>query len=315
MVAGCTGQAIPWTPNTGGTNIEPADVIVASNEPVIPSEPSADTIFTARFMVKNQHENNKANNVGVWIYDTGKCTLNKVNSLTAEKVGGFWAGLMIETSAGTEHITDFAPGQQESVRMDLKSPSSSETVNLAYSCPIRYMINYSFEAKSSVTTDVMALDRLKQIETQTGERPVYTRTLNVGAGPIRIMLEPISSMPIEAGKTLRFEITLKNEGTGEYPSVMPDQLTLKVPKDFEPVLDDNNRACGGFFWGGTPDGETIIKYTNGRKIDLIEKQANPITCEFTTKTDVNIEKEYVITANLPYSYGYFGQEITVPIKK
>ena len=311
LVAGCAGQP-PSTNQGGGTNVEAADVMVATNEATIPASPAADTDFTARFTVKNQHKDNKAENVGVWIYDTGKCTITKIGGLDAANVGGLWPGLQIDIG-GQEplHVTEFAPGQEELVKLEMKAPTSAQIGGLSYNCLIRYLVNYSFTAKSSMTVDVMSSDRLRQVETQLGSRPTYTRTLNVGAGPIRILMEPTSAMPIEAGKKLAFEITLKNEGTGDYASVLPGKLAFKLPMEFKPVLS-NNLACGGFFDSGT-EKDNIVTYTNFRKIDLIEKQANPITCEFNVPTSVSVEQEYVMTAELPYLYGYFGEEISVPI--
>jgi hypothetical protein len=309
LIAGCTGQ---WTPGQGGTTVEPADVMVAANEPTIPSAPAAGSEFTARFTVTNQHKTNKATDVGVWIYDIGKCKLDRIGGLDAQKTGGIWPGLVLETGAGVANIEDFAAGQQEVVTMSMTAPSSSEIAGLSYNCPIKYFINYTYTAKSSVTVDVMSPSRLRQIETQLGERPVYTRTLNVGAGPIRVMFEPTSTMPIENGDKLSYQVTLKNDGTGDYASVLPGQLVMKLPKEFAAILDQNGKACGGFFEGA---GETdnVAAYKNFRKIDVIEMASNPITCEFTVPTDVTVEQEYAITAELPYSYGYFGQVISVPI--
>jgi hypothetical protein len=313
LIAGCTGQSInplDWNKGTGATNVEAADLVVATNEPTIPSSPSSGTDFTARFTVKNQHTTEKSNDTGVWIYDTGRCVITKIGGLTPDKVGQMWPGLTLETADGVKHVATFAAGQQELVRLDMRAPTSSEMGGLPYTCPIRYMINYTFKAKSSVTADVMSSDRLKQIETQTGERPTYARTLNVGTGPIRTVIEPKSALPVESGKLFKLEITVKNDGTGDYASVMPRTLLLKAPEGFEPVLE-NDLACGGFFQReGTENGVTT--YHNYRKIDLIQKSASPITCEFTAPA-VDVEKEYAFTTELPYSYGYFGQQIDVPI--
>jgi hypothetical protein len=309
FVAGCAGQ-----PPGGGDIIASADVITATNEPVIPAEPAAGTTFTARFTVSNQDKIEKARNVGVWIYDTGKCELQKIGGYDAGllRQGSYYPGIAINTGLATpKTVTDFVPGQEELVRLDMKAPESNEIGGLSYTCPIRYMVNYTFTAKSSMTVDVMTYDRLKQIETQTGERPAYTRTLNVGAGPIRIFMESVSSLPVESGKTFKFTMTLKNEGTGDYTRIAPDTLQLTMPEDFfEPVTDspETSTFCGGYFKIGDNG------YTNAREITLIQKEASPITCEFITPTSVQIEREYTINAQLPdYSYGYFGQQIDVPV--
>ena len=316
LVAGCTGQTLPWNTGTGSTNIDSADLITASNEPVIPANPAADTQFTARFTVKNQHAEKTANAVSVGIYDTGKCIMLKIGGETPVKsTDGSWEGLNIVT-AGNErqHEEDFSPGQQESIKLDMKAPKTNEIGGLAYSCPIRYKISYGFQAASTVTLDIISSDRIKLIEAQTGERPVYSRTLNVGPGPLRVLMEPISTLPVEAMMPIKFEITVKNEGTGDYAVVNPRELILKVPSEFEPIADGNGKMCGGFFELYDAKGvEGNAIYRNYRSIDLIEKQSNPITCEFTAP-NVYVEKEYAAITELPYSYSYFGEEISVPIK-
>jgi len=312
MVAGCTGQTLG---DQGGDTIEEADVIVATNEPVIPSQPAAGTDFTARFTVKNQHKANRAENVGAWIYDTGKCAVLFINGVEVTKdtpVNGLLPGLPVTDGK----LMTFMPGQQELIKLILKAPSSESIGGLPYSCPIRYNVNYDFTAKSSMMFDVMSTTRFEQLEAQTGERPVYTRTLNVGAGPIRVILEPISTLPVEAGrKTFRFEMTVKNEGTGDYAKIKKGELVLRIPEEFE--VEDETSACGAFFARDVSLETTgTMAFTNSlRTIDLIEKQSSPIICEFKTPlaTAVPVEKKYSISTEMKYSYSYYGEEISVPI--
>gem|GEM_PF-4188233 len=300
--AGCTGQQMPWNSGTGGTNVESADLIVATNQPTIPSSPAADTSFTSRFTVKNQHTTKTAQEVGAWIYDTGKCTITAIGDAAPTKEGSEFAGFTI----GNSHTTPFMPGQQEVVKLTVKAPSSVEIAKLPYTCPIRYRVSYKFDATSSVTADIISASRLNQLESQAGERPTYARTLNVGPGPMRIMMEPISTLPVQTGGELILEITVKNEGDGDIPSasIAANSLSFTVPDGF------TNADCGGYF-----DCANNV-CISARKIDLVQKQSSPMTCKFTVPDDkaVPVEKEYTITASLPgYSYSYFGQEIDVPI--
>lgn len=310
LAAGCVGQ----TDGGGGTTVGSADVIVANAEPTIPSQPASGTAFTARFTVKNQDTEKTANDVGIWIFDTGRCTLKTINGADAAQLqigtGSqlMWPGLNIQTASGYQHIVNFAPGRQEVVRLDMDAPTSEQIAGLPATCPIRYRVNYSFSAVSEMTVQAISTDRLAAREAETGARPIFTRTLNVGAGPIRVMLEPRSAMPVETGRTLRVEITVKNDGTGEFDKVEADTLLVTFDKDWLPVMDENQQACGGVFIPTGNAGE----YTNVQAISLVQQQSNPITCEWTAPP-VNMEKQYVMQARLPYMYDYFGKEITVPI--
>ncbi|MFH0829994.1 MAG: hypothetical protein V1887_02430 [Candidatus Aenigmatarchaeota archaeon] len=315
LIAGCVGQ----TDSTGGgTNIGTADVIVATNEPTIPAQPVASSAFTARFTVRNQDADKTAKSVGIWIFDTGRCTLKNINGKDAavmiveQGTQTVWAGLDVPSAQGPKRMIDFSPGQQEVVRLDLDAPSTEQIAGLAATCPIRYKVNYSFDAVTEVTIQAISQDRLATREAETGTRPVYTRTLNVGAGPIRVMIEPKSAMPIQTGRTLSAELTVTNEGTGEFSKVDTGRLSFTLDKDWTPALNGDGQACGGFFdVKDSADGKSKT-YTNSRPFDVLQGTSNPITCQWTAPA-VSLEKEFVIQARLPYEYEYFGREISVPI--
>jgi len=312
IASGCVGQS-----GGGVTNLESQDVVIANNEPTIPAKPVAGTVFTARFDVKNQHEERTAKDVSVTIFDTGKCTLSKVNGVDASTIvqglgaARTWPGLTIETAGGKLAFqTNFAPGQTEVVRLDIAAPTSAQIQGLRSECPVRYRISYAFDAVSEVTVQAISPERIAAIEAETGSRPSFARTLNIGAGPIRVFIEPKSQLPVESNQPLRVDLQVKNEGTGEFNRIEPGVLSMSLDKEWVPELT-NGLACGGFFDAGVIDNGRMV-YTNNRAIDMVQKQSNMIRCSWTTPS-VALEKQYVIQTKMPYTYEYFGQQITVPI--
>jgi hypothetical protein len=312
VASGCVGQS-----GGGVTNVESQDVIIANNEPTIPASPVAGTVFTARFTVKNQHEERTAKDVSVTIFDVGKCTLNTINGEDAGKVvqgegaARTWPGLMIQATGGLKHVTDFAPGQTEVIRLDLTAPTREQMQGLRSECPIRYRISYGFDAVSEVTVQAISADRIAAVEAETGARPSFARTLNIGAGPIRVFIEPKSQLPVESGQPLRLEMQIKNEGAGEFNKIEPNELILTLDPAWVAELN-NGFACNSFYVTKDANSEPTGTYLNEQAINLVQKQSNVIRCAWTAPS-VALEKQYVIQTKLPYSYEYFGQPITVPI--
>jgi len=315
LIAGCVGQTAT---GEGGTKVESADVIVTSGESVIPAQPVAGSAFSARFTVQNQHTDRTANSVGVWIYDTGRCELRKVNGInSADIIIGngaqtMWPGLTVKTTQGYKYITDFSPGQQEVVRLDMTAPSKSQLGDLPGSCPIRYKVNYSFAAVSEMTAQAISADRLAAREQETGARPTFTRTLSIGAGPMRVYMEPSTAMPIESGQPLRVDMTVKNEGAGEISKIAIGQLSISLDGDWLPDLNGEELSCGGKFDEGTAGEGGRTVYTNVEEIPVVQKETNAITCEWKAPS-VTLERQAVLQARMPYEYEYFGPEITVPV--
>jgi len=306
LAAGCIGQSTPTT------QIESADLVIAANQPTVPAAPTAGSDFTARFTVSNQHKDRVATGVGVWIFDTGKCKLVRIGDKPVTEFQSYydqnriWPGLAF---AASPYRTDFAPGQTEVVRMTLTAPSTTEMANLPATCPIRYKVDYSFTARTEMGIEVISTNRLQEVEVQTGARPTAERTLFIGGGPIRVQLDPTSALPVETGRKISFTVTIKNDGEGEFSKVDEGKLKMKVPAGMTVPTDLNGKPCGDFF---TLSGDSWV---NARKIDVVQKVSNPVTCTFTApgSDKVPIQQQLTFSAELPYDYNYFGQEIAVPI--
>jgi hypothetical protein len=312
LIAGCVGQT-----TQPSTQIEAADVITAASQAPVPANPAAGSDFTASFTITNQHKDRIAKAVGAWIFDTGRCTLNRIGDKSVDAVSYFYDTNKVWpafTFLDEPYRTDFAPGQTEVVRLSLTAPGSAAIAGLPSTCPIRYKVDYNFTAQSEMSVDVISTGRLNQIETQTGARPVTQRTLFVGGGPIRVLLEPTTTLPVETStadvpKKLSFTLTITNEGAGEFPVVEKYGLSIKVPAEFGVPTELGGKPCGDFFDFQAGGG------INSRPIELIQKSSNPITCTFTTPgTDVvPIQRQFTIFTSMPYKYDYFGPEISVPI--
>lgn len=305
-IAGCVGQT------DGPTQADIADVLVTENQPVIPSQPTAGGSFTVRLTVENQHGTEFADGVEAYLFDSGKCKVDKINdALPVESEGPY--------SLLGEKPLRFAPGQQELVKMSFNAPSQQEIVGLGATCPIRYKVKYDFSAKSESSFDVISTSRLEQLETEKGERPVSERTLNIGPGPIRISVEPKTPLPAVTGSKLPIEIFVRNVGKGNIKNgaIEQEKLELTIPDDIEIDLDretETGTLCNGKFKlvSGTEK-----KYTNVKEIQFVKGQTNPITCYLKApdESKVSTERQYTISAKIDnYQYEYFGQEINVAIK-
>ncbi len=313
-VAGCIGQ----DGNTGGQKkVESPDLIVTSKQSVVPSQPNADSDFVVRIAVNNQHKERVAKSVGVWIFDTGKCRLNKIGDTETSALQSYYAQSKIWpafTFAGDktgyeQYRTDFQSGQTEEIKLSLTAPGSQEIAGLPGSCPIRYKVDYKFTARSEMGFDVVSTDRLNQMEMEKGARPVKKENLFIGGGPIRVTLEPTSTLPVETGRKISYTLAVENKGTGEFSRIAQNGLIMKVPADFTIPVELGDGPCGDYF---TKQGDV---WKNSRQIDLVQKTSNDITCTFQApaSSTVPVQKQYVVSTELNYTYDYFGQEINVPV--
>jgi len=309
LVSGCVGQ------NAGPTQTDIADVLIATNQPVIPSQPTAGSSFTVRLAVENQHGTEFADGVEAYLFDSGKCKVSSVNdkSKSPDKDGKY---ALLENQP-----LRFAPGQQELVKIVFDAPPANQIVGLSATCPVRYKVAYDFAAKSEMSLDVLNEKRLEQIEAEKGERPTSERTLNIGPGPIRISVEPRTALPVVTDRKMQIEVFVKNIGNGNLKDgiIQMDNLELTIPKDIsvdkEPEGADDTLCNGKFHKPVATD--KGITYTNTENIQFVKGQTNPITCYLLapSKETVSTQRQYTIIASIgKYKYEYFGKQIDVTIK-
>ena len=284
LVAGCTGMPDVFG-NIFGTQKKtkelPPDVIVVQNIKTLPSPPiNTGDQFSVSFEVANQEAQREVESVSYKLLDYGLCIWNPNSGNPKE-------------DTFTKEGNYFLPGQVEFVEWTFTTPASSEIAYLSTKCPIRFRVNYSFEAVSEIDVDVISVQKYSQLQ-QSGEFKTFIPTLSIGRGPIKVSMEFGASLPIKTSTTLPIYITVEDKGTGLYSEISNDtdkRLTIKVPS--------------GFKWDGCGDrftcSDTTNECYNNQNIIMIERKSPTFRCSFTTP-DVLIEKIYSIEAFLNYTY-------------
>ncbi|MEM5778299.1 MAG: hypothetical protein QXD43_00485 [Candidatus Aenigmatarchaeota archaeon] len=293
LFSGCTGMPdifkgiIPGVgEQVNKTELSP-DLIVIQNLNVIPNPPiNAGDQFSVSFEIKNQDEINEVSTF-YSLFDTGLC----------QPIGG---------DATNEPLGKLAPQQTEFKEWTFSAPKSDEIAYLPTKCPIRFKVNYSFEARSQIDVNIISKERLTQLQ-RTGAQPTFTPSLTVGRGPIKIYLSFGAQLPARNESSLPIYITVEDKGNGLLKEIPEHKLKLKVHKDF--TLSD----CEKFELESSGDYNI---YRNKDKIPIIKKKTSQIRCSFTTPSSDainNLEKTYFITASLEYDYEIIG-ETSVDVK-
>ena len=290
LVAGCTGMPDVFG-NIFGTQKKtkelPPDVIVVQNIHTLPAPPiNTGDQFSVSFEVANQEEQREVKDVSYKLLDSGLCTWN----LSSPKEHTF-----------TKEGNYFLPHQVEFVEWTFNTPSASDIAYLSTKCPIRFNVNYSFDAVSEIDVDVISEQKYNQLQ-QTGGFKTFVPTLSIGRGPIKVLMEFGASLPIKNNTVLPLYVTVQDKGTGLYSTIPEKHLVVKMPDDF--ILE--KPSCGERF---ECSGNECY---NNQSIIMIERKSPTFRCSFTTP-DVLIEKVYNIEASLNYTYDVTN-EVDVEVK-
>jgi len=302
LISGCTGLPNVFGLFEEGPEVKelPPDVIVVQNINVIPPPPiNSDDQFSVSFEISNQEEIKEIEKVSYALLDDGLC------NTTPERP--------------SDSFENFVPGEIEFVEWTFDSPSSKDIGGLSTTCPVRFKVNYSFEAVSEIEVNVVSEDRYNQLQ-RSGEFTAFTPTLTMGRGPIKIYIDFGATLPIRAStsenkRILPVYITVEDKGTGLLPQI-PDwdtsrrispnlnkELIIKVPEDFDLKSND----CGRRFRCNVDQCWSI------QNITMINRKSPTIRCSFTVPEDVSFEKTYFINAFLNYTYDLIN-EVEVGIK-
>jgi len=291
---------IPGLPGGGGEKILTSDILTIENVNVIPkTSVSAGEQFTISFEVKSQVPADQpinVNNVKVQLFDYGLCK-PMLDPSEWTNDGGIYS----------HTFGVFVPQQTEFVEWNFEAPTNEQIARLSTNCPIRFKISYDFNATTTIDADVISATRLNELQ-RSGQTPTFTPTQTVGSGPLKIMFSYGTSLPVRTTNKTSFNSTLplliqvEDQGTGLYPQIPPNSLTVNFNKDFEIY------SCDRFNIG---DG--VIK--NSDTIQMIKKKSVQLRCLFLTPDEsvVPIEKTYVFTGNLFYSYDV-TKDLTIDIK-
>lgn len=291
MICGCTGVPDISGILGGSTKTkvkeQPPDVIVIQNVNTLPKPPiNAGDEFSISFEVNNQEEERPVDYVGYKLLDAGLCEL--IQTSGNPKEGSFTEGY------------SFVPKQTEFVEWTFSTPAAADLAYISSKCPVRFRVNYTFEAISEIEVDVISQDKYNQLQ-QSGEFQTFVPTLSLGRGPLRIMMEFGASQPIKNSTTLPVYITVEDKGTGLYSDIPQGELIIKIPEGF------TFENCGERF-----DCPTSTECKNKQPVLMIARKSPTFRCSFTTPS-VSIEKVYNIEANLNYTYD-ITQQVDVDVK-
>lgn len=291
LVAGCVeGGGSFWSifGQKGQVREAPNDIITIQNENIVPQPPEiAGDEFSVTFEVKNVDDLNSVQDVTVQLFDWGLCSEEKMDTTWNKTDSSF-----------TKDLRRMAPGQSKPVEIMLKAPTATQLANLPGRCPVKYKVNYTFTAATSTSAEVISATRLRELQTAM-EIPQFTPITDIGRGPIKIYMEPVSSMPARTGSALTLAVQVQNKGTGTYSKVPEHALMLKIPNTWN--LTD---GCGGEF--ELAESNDYNFYNNIQDIFLVgrDKQTYEIRCSFLmpSESEVRETKDYSLFANLTYAY-------------
>jgi len=240
FVSGCTdfpGMESLFGPGEGGEKVveESPDILVIENKNIIPNPPiNANDDFTLSFTVKNQDDISEVENVEMQLYDWGVCKPGDNADFTSE-TGKYTKPL---GAGGT-----LSPQQEDYVELEFTSPDNDQIAEMEATCPVRYRVNYDYEAKTQVDMMVISKEELKQKE-RAGESVYFTPTETIGRGPIKVYIRFGKSSPVETGEVLPVFIDIEDKGSGSIGSEIKNEvggevLRFYVPIDFTVIKECN----------------------------------------------------------------------------
>lgn len=290
LVAGCSNLPfdIPFFSNSGPQVKElPPDVISIQNITVIPSTSVRERDqFSIYFDLMNQDEFNETD-TRYSIYDTGLCN---------------WTGGDPNSRDGD--ISLF-PQEIKSVEWNFKAPSADKIANLRVTCPIRFKFNFSYQSKSQIDVLVANSNYLTELQ-RAGKSTVFSPTLNVGRGPIKIYFDFGTTLPVKNNSDLTVYVRAEDKGTGMLKAIDAQNFIIKFPQDFTVPSD----ACPYF------NCDTTGICTNNEPIPIINRKSLDIRCSGIVTPDsskFDTEKTYFISATLNYGYFVTG-EVDIEVK-
>ena len=289
LVSGCTYLPfdIPFL-DSGGPNVTKLgpDVIVIQNINVIPStsiRPSDS--FSVYYEVKNQDENEMISDVKYHLYDTGLCKFQPLE-------GG-------DDPTSLTTLGDFAPSETKLVEWNFQAPSADDIAHLRLNCPIKFKVNYPYQARSQIDVVVIDEDRLRDLQ-RAGEDVIHIPTLSMGRGPIKIYFDFGNTLPVRENSNLSVYVKVKNEGVGSFGEIPTEGKTLNIHTDCNLIISclDDYFACTGTLC------VNILK-----PIPLINKETFEIRCllQVPPGMDIEMEKTFYIYAELDYDYDVLGE--------
>lgn len=280
------------------TVVAPKDVLLIQDIQVIPSPPitastgSIDSTFTLTFQVVNigeaQEGSKEADLVKVYGYDWGRCEPR--DAIVNDMIQGL-------QGQETSDISIFPGGGAEIVQWEFKAPTNEDLGRMEGKCPIRFKLQYQFDAHT--TSDIAVVSKQRLIEaSRAGQTISVTPVQTQSRGPIKISVNYDTKQPVAEDLVIPVIIKVHDVGSGMYEKVPNGILEVDFP------FPDDWVTCYNFDM--EPDSG---KWKNQKEIPLIKGETPIIRCDINTQ-NINIEdiKTYNIRADMTYTYTLYGEK-------
>ena len=280
----------------GEQKTAPTDVIKVQSLTVIPTQPiTSNSNFEVSFQVINvgvaEEGDKAAKNVKVYIYDWGLCDpIDKnENAIYSDEIIGI-----------VGQPVDIYPGGAEMVSQDFKTPTNEELGNMQGRCPIRFRVEYDYDAHTTTTLTLVSDDRLKEAA-RAGESLTTSSSTTKSRGPLKIDFSVDATQPIRSDSVIPVTIKVEDVGSGLYQQVGQNELVLSFPKEFD-------ITCYPDEWmsGVSTNGELKI-VRNEKPITLIKGTTPAIRCDLRYQGPaVTNMKTFTLRADMDYTYKVYG---------
>ncbi|MCD6368071.1 MAG: hypothetical protein J7L45_03235 [Candidatus Aenigmarchaeota archaeon] len=305
FVSGCVqGPGMQMIFGSMGQEKEaPPDVLKIQSVTVVPNPPiTSNSNFEISFQVVNvgkaEQGDKAAKDVKAFIYDWGLCSpIDSNGNVIREK----------EIPGIDGQPVDIYPGGAELVTQDFKTPTNEELGNMEGTCPIRFRVEYGYDAHSTTTLTLISQDRLREAA-RAGESLSVSPTTTKSRGPIKIDLSVDSTQPVRSDMVIPVTVKVEDVGTGLYQQVDTNSLVLTFPSDFDVT-------CYPKEWiGSAVQSGDSKQVRNIKPITLIQGQTPAIRCDLKYKgPEITNMKTFTVRAYMDYVYKVYG-DTSVTVK-
>lgn len=341
FVSGCVGfegfSSLFGGP-TQATVEQTPDIMITKDVRVIPTPPIlADSDFTVLFTLKNQDMSQDIENVNVKLYDWGIC-----NPVVNAGVPDFLPNPN-DWINGDGYFTmpfdEFFGNEEKVIELNFKAPDNARIGNIEADCPIKWEVNYTFDAVSQDDFIVISKDRKRELDVANQAWSGTNQPQYVGIGPIKIYYDFKTPLPVQSNSSIQFGLTVVDKGTGIYSKIKKNTMFIKVPQEWLENTEDATEACTTGFqligkeattapttgtympvrgvgpttdaiYAAIEDGYAV--YTNSKDINIYQRESPEIICRFRAPDldTANIpEKSYFFSTNITdYAYRLVGDQ-------
>lgn len=262
----------------------PASLLSFTDIKVIPTPPvRADSNFDFTVQLKNLDDRETVRNTNFNLYDWGRCT--------------------IEDSPNT-NIGNMFPGSTKILKWEIGTPTNEQLGQMTGECPLRFKVNYNFDASTRAETIVASKEKLRQVS-RTGESIKVSPTVTKSRGPIKIDVSFESSQPLRENTTVPFDVVVRNTGGGDVNRLNNDNVIINIPNASFDQSWEEDGPCNYPNEGGSSSA------TESKRLPFIDKKTPPIRCTFEPPDQGTTPlKTYVVKVDINgYTYTIYDEKI------